>query len=174
MLIMPAGCGESGEGGSAFLTVALTPETAYVVGGNGTSCGDANGTGGRSVAPFRVYFTNFELDWTSASTLYVFTIRATISSSVFEADQVIEIDEQEIEALLGATGGKIIGPKKINSNTAKGNYAACGYSVGGITIPDGVTTFSGTLRVDVYGYSVNTAGEQTPVRQSATAAIQYL
>ncbi len=171
---------------SEGLSISVSPEQVFVVPGTDESCQDAktNVTATdptRSIAGPRVRFTNFVLGWANPNhSLTVALIRVTLTGQgITGGEQKIDFAVDEIEALLGRTGGFIAavsGNTEIQSINTKGStgYLPCGLAVGGIALADPTAKFTARAKVELFGFSTNSAGEQEPVRAEIKAKIRSI
>lgn len=178
-----AGCGPKKDLGE-FLAISVKPGKVFIVPGTGFSCSDkvsAKASGQiatPSISEHRIFFSNFRLAWNSSDTLYVSRIKITISGSAIEGDEYsVTLSTEELEALLAAPQGKIVGKQEINSSDAardNGPYVPCGLHIGGIKfIEDAPSTFTTRVDVQVDGYSENADGEQSRVQQKLKADAEF-
>lgn len=186
-------CGKKEDLG-VNLGISLSPSEVYIQGGPGASCTDraqAKNTGSTlqtSIGEYRVQFSNFKLEWRGTDPLTIWDIEVRIDGSGLGTSYKSSLSAEEIEALLASSGSVVAAapdPKNgvytnIVSNDATatargatGDFAPCGFAIGGIPITESTPSFSGTITVLVRGYSESTSGEQTPVEQKTTGKIRY-
>ena len=183
------------------LSIDAEPSTAYIVASDAPSCSDyynqylstqssasTTTTLSTSVTGPRLYFPNFKLQWRGTDPLTVAVMRVTVVANGTTALSPfqVDLDIDEISALLGNLNGLIPAGVTINSNNAKnrGIYPACGLNVGGISVTDvstptipasGISDFTARVMIEVIGtYQSASDGTYHPVKQTWYGSATYL
>ena len=203
-------CGKKNDPG-INIGVAVVPDSAYVVPGKGISCVSKAAAKADSAAAEadiegdRVTFNRVAIQWRSGDQLTIAQVRATffspgIDGAETEEGKVVDIEEDEIAALLGLSNltvpyaNPFPGPNgetrviNIDSTDAARKsattYDVCGLQIGAIASSKTLKTYSARIKIEVIGFAqtcdekdtsgacIN--GAQYPVRQSITVRAQKL
>jgi hypothetical protein len=168
-----SGCG-SGTDLGKYLAISVQPASVFIVSGSGYNCSDIQGAyENQSVSPNRAYFSNFKLEWKDTNRAFITIIRATIDSPYLSGVYKFELSDTELALLLGKNGGEINGAQTINSNDLS-KPVPCGIHLGGISVPANSPSFKAKVKFEVYGYSIDSAGNQSPIKQTTEAMVEYL
>lgn len=190
--VLLAGCG-SGKDSGANIGISVSPEKPAFIDADGSSCVDkaaALSTGDvaeRSVSGLRINYTHFVLTWVGTTDLRVDAIKVKIESEAISGGEFTKtLEADEIEALLGFKNAELI-RSNLGGNTtfdsarsgkraADGTeWASCGLVVGGIQLadPKKPTAFTATVTIELRGASIDSNGEESPVRKSVRALAEF-
>lgn len=178
VLLSGLSCSKKNDPG-AEIAISVSPESALIVPGKGSSCVARAAAKADSSVPAndiegnRVTFSRFSLQWRSPDKLTVASIKAKvfsagISGATGTEGLEITLDEAEIAALLGLTNLTIdyLSPyvtdnpdlaRTVDSTATKSGtpYAACGLQLGGLDSIKGFNTYSARIKIELEGFATN-------------------
>lgn len=176
----------------ADISIGVSPSNPFIVDGNGVSCVDAaeakntDDPPNTSIAPLRVLFTQFRLQWRSPDVLKIVALKVTVTGAGIPTESPIEylLDETELEYLLGLEGLTIpagnadrvldIFSDSTQNKAVNSKYAPCGLMLGGLDIDPDQGRFTATIQLELVGYAVASDQTQRPIRQTARAQARFL
>lgn len=172
-----SGCGDQESSESKDLVLQMTPTLAYFIGGSTAGCADLYeaqfGELTKSIAPNRLFYRTFALEWKSAERkFYITRIRATVRGSQIAGGEFrYDMSEDEIEALVGDSQASVDpGEIVVSSSEDRVSYPACGFNIGGVQYISGdqdPTPFTAIVAIEVVGYSERADGsDPLPVRKT--------